>query len=496
MAKRPNRNGKQDLPFMKGETVEGTAIPENNGRQNGRGKRPSNDRRDPKTGAPYNTRNFGGRNSHSTGPNREWFRIRPSIESQPMDPVVTGAAGKRNYGTYQFSEHITPAQIALNVSQPNNVSWWFTELQGGTNSLAVVRLQTVVKQIYLDLIAYIQDSRFLSTYQLSAAGDWIDFLSDISGFYCCVRGLQAFIESPSRNTAVLTVKQAIYQYRVRLEALLDQIMNWPLPPRVYEMLDSCCGLFQVEGLNVVLGNVPNAAAVPPINFANQIDLNNYISALEVRFQNVIVSPAPGTKATNYPIIKDVLRLAFPIYVPPAKEIYTSMELYDMQRYQAYNWFFTGPGTARSAPAVMSDQIGSTVLGTWGQSYGPQYMSLMRTQIMSWAVDTAVPGSQEMFGLIQWTMNKGRQAIAYRYDGSFVIDDTTIPVPFTDIIPGQENGAWIFPWAVMSSQDGSFDHDLTLWHSLLCQQTKYVAKMDDLCEDTISLVRECFSVGLR
>jgi len=384
---------------------------------------------------------------------RPYTRVTPNIESGADVVSLKGYSPYRTFQNYPYSSHLFTKINAVVTTFPD-VDWGF----GGGSSAAIGRLQTAQQQLFVDTIQYIQDKHYVSTAALSAVTNFTTWMSQVSSAYCCLRGLQSVIESPAYNSVMMAVKAAVYQYRIRLEADLDLVLNYPLPAEIYDILDSQCGVKKPSRFNTVKISVPgfpkNSSGIAA-DLTAAADIDTMLSAVEAAITALNV-------AGSFPIITDIMRQAYPTRGLSTKGSSEIEWEYDCIRFQAVN--IPNAGIRQFVP---DDQSMFVVLASHGVEYPPQYMSLLRTTVVGY-------NNVNLVGLLYGLDGgNGLTGMSYCYDTA------TWEQMYTNLQTVQGIGAtdftdvttFEFPWAVVAITPGgneltvsSLFNDYALIHS--------------------------------
>lgn len=432
---------------------------------------------------------------------RPYTTFIPNVERLIAAPSIAGSNGKRVYSTYPYSEHIFPKTIGIDVVWWDSLSWFFSTEGASTSSPAIRRIQNALKFQYTDVIQYVQDARFISATTLVDTQNFIQWLNFVSAFYCTLRALQGIVECPIMNAPMQRIKANILRQRVRLEALLNIIMNYPLPSTFYAMLDKLCGVCQVSGEGAVMISMVNSASPqthPDLGDPTAFD--TWLSAVENNFTaSLIANPAPNVQP-DFNIILDMMRLAYPTRDFGPKPMDTGYECYDMQRYSANFFGSVAPAAMGIAPQITDDRDGTIMLGTRGVQYTSQYMSLFRTVVCGKQASAGPPVTlAEGFGLLLpangLTVSHGNAISFYSYDNSVFTFGGTAGTFATAILP-DDPAVWKFKWGAAASFNLTETQQQTELRSLLENEDKYVFKLDDFSEDTIDIIQKGFATGVR
>jgi hypothetical protein len=444
--------------------------------------------RDPKP------RNNGGGRSYPGDITRPYVRVNPSVERVITGPSMQSVSGQRVFATYPYFSHVYPEVDAVITLFPN-VDWNF--FTGVSTDPAIVRLVTAVQQEYLDILQYIQDKRFISSLTSGTIGpDWITWLTLVSQAYTGLRGFQSIMESPVYNTRMNVIKNAVYTFRIRIEADLDNILNYPLPSKLYEILDHVCGVKKIccNTVKICIPGIGDSGTVlpdhtPDLEVAAEVDKS--LTGIETVLAALSAGGAPFTAAANAFIITDAMRLAYPTRNLMPKGASEEGWEYDMLKYQA-----VAATTGHGFPISTVDQDAFALLATCCHNYDTQYATLLRTAVASSGSPT------DYYGLFQGRSALGGGSLSgvfYPYDQTVAGNSLGAHLAAIVTAGGSVNytdpALFEFPWSLLSVKATS-KADEQLVGSLFNDVCQYMVNLDDLVEESIYLVKQVFSTGLR
>jgi len=358
---------------------------------------------------------------------------------------------------------------------------------------ALSRLNIGLQQTYIDIIQYIQDKRFISNLTPTVLADFVVWLNFVSAGYTALRGLQSIMEAPVHNIRLNTIKQQVYDERVRIESDLDLILNYPLPEKFYKALDHLCGV-KFQNCSTVKIVIPGVGGngVPP-DLESAADVNAMVTFIE----NHILKPLTGVTAAgdlygwNVPAntytITDAMRLAYPTKSLDFKGASEVEWEYDAFRFMA----FEIPGQ-HVAPTVATDRDAGAMLGISSHAYDPQYSTLFRTAAL-----TDGTGANQYGLLSGHSTATGLQGMYYIYDPTVVgvsIDTELKSIAHAHIFSSSPV-ILEFPWAFVAVNSGS-QADEQLCGSIYDDLCLFIVNVDDLVEETIYFLKDGFASGLR
>jgi len=183
------------------------------------------------------------------------------------------------------------------------------------------------------------------------------------------------MESPVYNNQFNVMKTQVYNQRIRIEADLDNMLNYPLPGKIYDMLDSLCGVkkpVDVDTVKIVMPGVGDTGTTldntPNLQLA--ADVSAALTAIEGILNNLITGAGFGA-ANNAFIITDAMRLAYPTKTLSPKGVSVQAWEYDVVKFQC-----SGVIGAHAFPVSANDQDGFGLLGDPNHTYPPQYATPM------------------------------------------------------------------------------------------------------------------------
>jgi hypothetical protein len=425
---------------------------------------------------------------------RTYTRIIPSNVASYNNFSIMGASGYRAFTDYPYDSFLYPDVDALIVLE-YDVDWQF----GVTTDVAGGRVITAVGQIYNDVLQYIQNNYFVTSAQLAVtSAQWLAWLNNVSSAYCTLRALQSIMECPGLNTALTMVKNNVVRQRIAIEADLDLVLNYGLPPKIYEYLDALCGVKQKAGHGTVKWSVPGVlkdeANGTAFNYASPGDLSLALAAVEAKLANLEAGAA-------FRPITDAMRLAYGLKQLDTKDYSTAGFEYDMQALQMIR--ITNGGT--SAPNVPDDEGDYGILAERNCSdYTPQYVSIFRTPTVNLAGGVQSPAlltnTSATHGTNGWVYDYGgatSQELAVLFEANVptVVAGVSLNYPATaaNSAISSDSAKHEFPWVWPALEANNTPSSFS---SFLDDYAILASSINDVCEETIHLLRNAFATGLR
>jgi hypothetical protein len=440
---------------------------------------------------------------------------RPFTKSQmPQRGMITpevsypGYSGNRRFTDYPFSEHVVPLDIAVHTRFPF-VNWDLVTNNSGSDtptSPAIGRFQQALQQQYIDIVQYTQDKRFIANLlPTNFPISWITWLNAVSNAYCTLRAFQSILETPGLNIAFAAIKQAVEQFRIRIESNLDIVLNYPLPREIYATLDNLCGTFIREEHCAIKVQMPGAAVTaplippsgPPIGADFDLTVAADITTILTNVEAVLaVLNHPFMGSNDMILITEAMRLAYPTMTLPKKVFSQECWMYDNIRFEAiYN---NGIGNAPNADYTVPSTGDATAFPLISEAdceYPPQYFSLLRNAVFG----SAVPVTDYQMGLVQDNyQNQGTAGFAYAYDLSQKVAMTPSMAAFPVLVGAavyKDPFLFEYPWEFLTAIAGGLT-DYTHISSLVDNKVLPIANIDNLVEESIYGIKTMFATGLR